>query len=76
MAHEIDIYKKLRSNGYANCSNIGHVVWSGEEYGHYAIVMPKYFMDLAQFFFFSPLTDVGSIACLNVFADDMVSALT
>ena len=73
IGHGIDIYKKLQLNGHADGSNVAHVVWLGEEYSYYAIVMPKYYVDLAQFFFFSPLTGVGSMVCLNVFAANMVS---
>jgi len=37
-----------QSSGRADRSNVAYVVWSGEEYGYYAIVMLKYYMD---FFF-------------------------
>jgi len=37
------------------------------------VIMPKYYVDLAQFFFFSPLMAIGSMVYLNVFTANMVS---
>jgi hypothetical protein len=73
MAREIDTYRKLQSE---RCANIAHVICSGEDQGNYAIVMPKYYMNLRQFFFSTPTKGIESLLSLTVFAIDMVSYLT